>query len=391
MNVDLLIIGAGPFGLALAAYAKHHGIPHLVVGKPMEFWKANMPDGMTLRSGCDWHLDPMDVHTIDAYLATLGKKRSDVEPLSLSLFLEYAKWFASEKEIKSLPKYVERLEHANVTAHPFRAVMEDGTALSARQVVIAVGFQYFKYLPVDLLKRLPPGRFFHTCDLIKFDQLKAKRCLIIGGRQSAFEWAALINEAGASQIHMSYRHVSPTFASSRWEWVNPILDNMVQNPAWFRNLPAIEKDELSHRLWAEGRLKLEPWLKPRVMKDQINLWPETNVLRCEELPSGELQIELSGKQILLVDYVILATGYRVDIQRVPFLQRGNILEILALDDGFPLLDESFQTNVQNLFITSFAANHDFGPFFAFTVGARTSAKIIGRKIALSNPTQFSAR
>jgi cation diffusion facilitator CzcD-associated flavoprotein CzcO len=381
MNVGLLIIGAGPFGLALAAYAKHHEIPHLVVGKPMEFWQANMPEGMTLRSGCDWHLDPMDVHTIDAYLATLGKRSSDVEPLPLSIFLEYAKWFAREKDIESLPLYVERLEYTNVPADPFRAVMEDGRVLSASHVVIAVGFEYFKHLPPDLLKRLPPGRFFHTCDLTKFDKLKAKRCLIIGGRQSAFEWAALINEAGAAEIHMSYRHVSPTFASSSWEWVNPILDHMVEHPAWFRNLLATEKEELSRRLWAEGRLKLEPWLKARVMQDAITLWPETNVVRCEELPNGELQIELNSKQILLVDYVILATGYRVDIQRVPFLQRGNILEMLASEDGFPLLDESFQTSVRNLFVTSIAANHDFGPFFAFTVGARASAKIMGRKIA----------
>ncbi|MEI7585164.1 FAD-dependent monooxygenase [Runella sp.] len=37
-----LIIGAGPFGLTLAAHLKQTAIDHLVVGKPMEFWEKNM-------------------------------------------------------------------------------------------------------------------------------------------------------------------------------------------------------------------------------------------------------------------------------------------------------------------------------------------------------------
>jgi thioredoxin reductase len=36
-ETDLLIIGAGPFGLAIAAQAAHAGIEYLIVGKPMEF------------------------------------------------------------------------------------------------------------------------------------------------------------------------------------------------------------------------------------------------------------------------------------------------------------------------------------------------------------------
>ena len=65
---NLLIIGAGPFGLAVAAQAAHEGVEHVIVGKPMEFWLRNMPKGMLLRSACDWHLDPLNVHTIETYL-----------------------------------------------------------------------------------------------------------------------------------------------------------------------------------------------------------------------------------------------------------------------------------------------------------------------------------
>jgi cation diffusion facilitator CzcD-associated flavoprotein CzcO len=52
-TTNLLIIGAGPYGLAMAAYARHLGVDHVVVGMPMDFWKANTPKGMYLRSASE--------------------------------------------------------------------------------------------------------------------------------------------------------------------------------------------------------------------------------------------------------------------------------------------------------------------------------------------------
>src|SRR5690349_22345157 len=54
-NTELLVIGAGPYGLSVAAHAKDSGTDVTVVGESMAFWKQNMPDGMLLRSGPDWH------------------------------------------------------------------------------------------------------------------------------------------------------------------------------------------------------------------------------------------------------------------------------------------------------------------------------------------------
>ena len=163
-------------------------------------------------------------------------------------------------------------------------------------------------------------------------------------------------------------------------WVNPLVDAMVDNPGWFRNLSAQEKDEVNHRLWAEGRLKVEPWLEARVMKENVRLWPHTNLLACKELPAGDLAISLDNGETFQVDHVILATGYKVKIDQVPFLAQGNILPQLTTKNDYPVLDEHFQSNLPGLFFTSMTATQDFDPFFAFTISVRTSAKLIGQAL-----------
>ena len=186
-ETDLLIIGAGPFGLAMAAHCQYLGIDYRLVGKPMEFWQANMPDGLYLRSACGWHLDTRNVDTIERFLQTQDLTPADVEPLSLRFYLTYTQWFQEQKQIDTIPRYVRQLDHINNGMNLYQATMDNGQTIAAAHVVVAVGFKYFKHEPQALVDRLPEGRFSHTCNLIDFTELKGKRCLIIGGRQSAFE------------------------------------------------------------------------------------------------------------------------------------------------------------------------------------------------------------
>ena len=83
-----VIVGAGPYGLSVAAYLKARDIPILIFGKPMEFWH-NMPEGMLLRSGVDWQLDPFEVHTFRAYLQERGLFGHDVKPIPVKRFIDY--------------------------------------------------------------------------------------------------------------------------------------------------------------------------------------------------------------------------------------------------------------------------------------------------------------
>jgi len=372
-KTKLLIIGAGPFGLAVAAQARYEGIDHVIVGKPMEFWRSNMPKGMFLRSACDWHYDPQNVHTIEAYLESRGQTPRDVEPLSLDFYLTYVDWFQKQKNIQPFPVYIDRLDSSD---EHFVASTIDGDVINADNVVLAPGFRHFAHIPDDLKAKLPSGSFQHTCEYVDFSDAANKRYLIVGGRQSGFEWAALLLEAGAASVHLSHRHASPAYAVADWSWVKPLVDNMVDDPSWFRRLSQKEKDDISYRMWSEGRLKIEPWLESRLRSERVKVWPHTEIVSCVANESGELEVKLTNGEAITVDRIVLATGYKVDIARLPILAAGNLLKEIETRNGFPVLDDHFETTVPGLFITSMPAVQDFGPFFGFTNSVRTSAQLI---------------
>jgi len=55
-ETNVAIIGAGPYGLSLAAHLKILAVEHQVFGTPMSFWRDSTPPGMELKSegsACD--------------------------------------------------------------------------------------------------------------------------------------------------------------------------------------------------------------------------------------------------------------------------------------------------------------------------------------------------
>lgn len=376
---DLIIVGAGPFGLSMSAYCRHENINFTTIGKHMEFWKENMPNGMFLRSGFDWHLDPFNEQTFEKYLDIYGLNKKELTPVPLKTYLDYTRWFTGQKDIEIRENYVSSLDH-NSDNNLFEVLLDDGVKLDSKNVLLAIGFRYFKNLPSEIEELIPGEKIFHTSDIKDFEVFRGKRCLIVGGRMSAFESAALLKEAGCDQVYLSYRHDTPEFTESDWDWVMPMLDKIVDDPEWYLNMDESEKKRINERFYKEGRLKMEPWLEERLNNEKISFFPNSEITGCSEMKDGGLKIKLGNQESINVDDVILATGYKVDMKKLPFLRKGNVLEKLSLDNGFPCLDENLQTNIPGLFVTSMAATKEFGSFFGFTVSVNASSKIIGRYI-----------
>jgi cation diffusion facilitator CzcD-associated flavoprotein CzcO len=369
-TTSLLVIGAGPYALSCAALAREHGIDTVTVGRPMGFWRRHMPAGMLLRSGPDWHLDASGVHTLEAYLEERTVDPADVDPLPIGLFLDYAEWFRQAKGIGVREDLVVDLTKPD---DRFEAVLESGERIVADAVVAAPGIRNFTNLPA-WAGSVPAGRAAHTCDLVRFEDLSGARVLIVGGRQSAYEWAALLVEQGAARIDLVHRHDVPRFERVSWKFVDAYLETTVRVPGWWRSLPRAEQDAITRRFWEVGRLTLEYWLTPRLASPAIHRWPGTEVVRAEPTAAGDLTVRLSNGDDLRVDQVIFACGYRADLARVPYL--AGVLDRVEVADGFPVLDEAFGASLPRLYLPGFAATRDFGPFFGFVKGTAAAATLM---------------
>ncbi len=377
-ETELLVVGAGPYGLGVAAYARTLGIDPVIVGRPMAFWREQMPAGMLLRSSWDWHYDPNGVHTIEAWLDETGRTKADIDPFPLADYLEYATWFEVVSGLAPIDLPIQRIDRR--PDGRFDAVFVDGETVMARNVVLALGFAHFASVPEEIAAVLPAEHVNHTVDFVDFSNAAGKRFAIDGGRQSAYEWAALLHEAGAASVDVIHRHRTPNFAPADWSWTTPLVERIAHAPDWFRALDDAQKRKVAFRLWLEGRSKLEPWLAPRLDSPTVRTHPFRTIAGSEVGPSGAIGLRLDDDSTIEVDQVVLATGYRTDIRRVPMLAAGNAIEQIEIVNGFPVLDPTFQMSAPGLYGTSMMATRDFSPLFAFTVAVRASSRVIGNAL-----------
>jgi FAD-dependent urate hydroxylase len=54
----------------------------------------------------------------------------------------------------------------------------------------------------------------------------------VGGRQSAYEWAALLAEHGAERVDLVHRHDVPRFDRVSWRFIDPYVDSTVRVRGW---------------------------------------------------------------------------------------------------------------------------------------------------------------
>src|SRR5579875_3458619 len=91
-KLDVAIVGAGPFGLSVAAHLR--GSRVRTFGAEMETWKTCMPREMLLRSAwAETSISAADgAGSLDEWLRETGESRQ--EPIPLEMFLRYSAWFA---------------------------------------------------------------------------------------------------------------------------------------------------------------------------------------------------------------------------------------------------------------------------------------------------------
>src|SRR5262245_47646939 len=171
LDTQLLVIGAGPYGLSTAAYAQEHGIQTTIVGHPMSFWREHMPEGMFLRSGVDWHLDAGGVHTLAAFVEDRAIPPQDLDPIPRDTFVDYCDWFRQMKRLTVREEHVTNLAKSD---GGFEATLAGGDRIAADVIVCAPGIRHFTNRP-DWADSIPEALAAHTCDLVRFEELAGAR------------------------------------------------------------------------------------------------------------------------------------------------------------------------------------------------------------------------
>src|SRR5271168_5328523 len=90
--LEVGIIGAGPYGLSVAAHLRRTGVAFRIFGRPMDSWLAHMPKGMMLKSdGFASDLYDPDRHLpLRQFCSERGIEYADTGiPVRIETFVDY--------------------------------------------------------------------------------------------------------------------------------------------------------------------------------------------------------------------------------------------------------------------------------------------------------------
>ena len=394
---EVAVIGAGPYGLAVAAHLNAARISTRVLGRPMSFWREHMPKGMRLRS--PWiatHIaDPERRYSLDVFANRHGIARQ--EQLPIEQFVQYGEWFQHHAVPALDPRQVMRVEPA---AHGFRLMLDDETVVHARRVVVAMGLEGQDLTPREF-EGISPHLVSHTSAHARLDQWRGKRIAVIGRGQSACESAVLLREAG-SEVDLVCRGEvrwiggAPGKAAQDRHWRRH-LHELVQAPSavgpfpwsWLNEWPGLEHrlpDEMRSKIAARSlRAAAAWWLLPRMEGVKVRAG---RVIRNVRPQGSTIAIELdSGVQIY--DHVLLGTGYRIDISKLGVLS-PQLLSAIDCRDGSPLLRAGFESTVPGLHFVGASAVDSHGPLMRFIAGAGHAARSVARAMSAQSARGVAA-
>jgi thioredoxin reductase len=382
--VDVAIIGAGPYGLSIAAHLSGGGVDYRIFGTPMHTWRTSMPDGMVLKSeGNASNLyDPGGELTLERFCSENGLPYEHTGyPIPLTTFIDYGIAFQR--------RFVPRLEDRQVTdviptSYGFDLHLQDGEIAPARRLIVAAGIRAYEYMPPELAE-LPHGLASHSAAHVKVGGFAGREVAIIGGGASAVNLAALLHKNDA-KVTLVVRKDAIAYCGPPTE--RTFLDRIKEPesglgtgwrswaccamPGVFNAMP-----EKFRVMIVRKHLPAAPgWtLQPQV--DGIVPTIPGATIAHARASGGRVRLELAlrqgGAKVLTADHVIAGTGYRVDMRRLAFFG-PDILDRLDCVDQTPRLSRRFESSIPGLFFVGTAAANSFGPLMRFAYGANFAAK-----------------
>lgn len=390
---DVAIIGAGPYGLSLAAHLRAKKVNFRIFGSPMGTWIRHMPKGMHLKSeGFASSLsDPDSVFTLADYCKERHLPYADLgSPVPLETFwsygLEFQRRFVPDLEVR-------KVVSLRRGGEGFTLSLDNGETLSANRVVVAVGLTYFDSMP-EILASLPKEFVTHSARHSDLDHFSGKQVLIVGAGASAIDIAALLYQKGASVEVVARRakirfHDPPDNLNPSW------LDRLRKpitgiGPGWklflCSNLPLVFRMMPEHFRLEKVRQILGPapcWFTKEQVLGKVGLHVGMNITSAS-VKDGRVTLQITDgtgqTKTLSGDHLIAATGYKPDLRRLAFLDSEVLSQIKSVENT-PVLSSNFESTVDNLYFVGITAANTFGPLLRFAFGAGFAAPRLSRHLA----------
>lgn len=391
-DCQVAIVGAGPYGLSIAAHLRALGIDFRIFGSAMDVWQRHMPRGMTLKSdGFASNLsDPGSSFTLKHFCAEQGIAYHDTQlPVRLDTFVSYALAFQK----RFVPNLEDRMARSlDVAPGGFRMEFDNGETVNARRVVLAVGVSHFQYTPPSLA-HLSPQHLSHSSAHTDPARFSGRSVSIIGRGASAIDLAVLMRESGAD-VTVIARHPiefhDPPDPEPRPLWqrlrfpssgIGPGLRSrfFTDAPVLFHRLPR----GIQARLVRKHLTPAAGWfMRERFVGRVRDL--EGYAPRGAEPVNGSVRLKLTGpngeQKEHTTEHIIAATGYKVDLRRLPFLSDSLRVHIQSFDN-MPALSRQFQSSVPGLYFVGVSSTGCFGPMMRFAFGSDFTARRLSRHLA----------
>jgi thioredoxin reductase len=328
--------------------------------------------------------DPDGAFSLDQYSRDSAASN---EAIPLDFFIEYGEWFQ-----RQAVSHIDRTRVTRVCLRDrgFRLELSDGRELEAGKVVVAIGVRQFSHVP-DFARNLPASLASHTGDHVSLSHFHGSSVAVVGGGQSALETAAILSEEGARVeviarkpvvwiqrvLYGRYGPISrllypPTDVGP------PVLNWLCAAPLLMSRLPVGIRRRIELR---STRPAGAQWLRTRV-DGRIPITEGAEVIGACPSSHG-LRLTLSDGTVREVDHLMLGTGYRPDVRKIPFLDPA-LVQQLAESDGFPVLNQWYESSVNGLYFVGGLAGRTFGPICRFVAGARAAAQQVSRRVAELN-------